>query len=276
MALFIIFVSMVIYVFSLYLGLPVDYWWFPILISTGITIGSYFYSDSIVLSVSGAKLLKNTPGQDIFDIVTNLSIAAGIPPPKVYLIDDPVPNAFATGRDPNHASICVTSGLLKIMGKTELEGVIGHELSHIKNFDTRLMVIVSVLVGCVSLLANIFLRSRISVRGNKNGGAILMIVALVFAILSPIAATLIQLAISRRREFLADASGALLTRYPTGLANALQKLESLQKPDSGIANNATAHLYIVSPFGEKAKNFVTGLFQTHPPIEERIKILRSM
>lgn len=279
MAFFVVFVTAVVYVLAIALGLPTDYWWLALIVTVGMSLGSYFYSDSMVLAISGAKELKNTPGQNIFDIVQNLSIASGLPMPKVYLIEDSAPNAFATGRDPAHASVCVTSGLLQMMNKTELEGVIAHELSHVKNYDTRLMVIVCILVGGVSILANFFLRSLFW-RGRDNdrnqGGAILLVIGLVFAILSPIIVTLIQLAISRQREFLADASGALLTRYPAGLANALEKLSRYQSPDPKFATDATAHLFIVNPFGKKSRDFLAGLLQTHPPIEERIKILRSM
>lgn len=258
MVFFIAFVTLVAYVLAIAVGLPSDFWWIGIALSTGLSILSYFFSDSMVLALSGAKEMKNTAGQDVFDIVQNLSIAAGIPAPKLYLIQDSAPNAFATGRDPKHASVAVTSGLLQTLDKTELEGVIAHELSHIKNFDTRLMVIVSILVGSLAILSDWFIRALLhGDRDSDNGkaGAILLVVGLVFAILSPIVATLIQLAISRKREFLADASGAYLTRYPEGLARALEKLEQLQKPSSKFASNATAHLFIVNPFGKKSKDF---------------------
>jgi len=244
------------------------------------TFVSYYYSDSITLAISGAKEApRKEPFLDLHRVTENLSITAGIPKPKIYLIDDSAPNAFATGRDPKHASIAVTSGLLDKLNKTELEGVIAHEMSHIGNYDIRLMTIVVVLVGVVALLSDWFLRFTFFGGGrrnndNENGqlGAILAIVGIVLLILAPLFATLIQLAISRKREFLADASGALLTRYPEGLASALEKISADHEPLE-VANRATAHLYIANPF--KGKN-VSNLFMTHPPIKERIKILREM
>lgn len=203
--------------------------------------------------------------------------------PKIYVINDPSPNAFATGRDPQHAIVCVTTGILPLLDKSELEGVIAHELSHIKNFDIRLMGIVAVLVGFIAILANLFTQQLwwSSLGGNRedrnnNGQAIFLLIGIVLAILSPIVATLIQLAVSRKRELLADASGVLLTRYPEALASALEKLS--KDPHSlRTASNATAHLFIVNPFrGKNTKQMFTSLFDTHPPIEERVKILRSM
>jgi heat shock protein HtpX len=215
-------------------------------------------------------------------VTENLAIAAGLPKPKLYVIDDPAMNAFATGRDPAHAVVCATTGLLDRLDRREIEGVIAHELSHVKNFDTRLMAVVAVLVGTIAFMADMFMRTlwwgggRRNRDDNGNLGGILMIVGIILAILSPIAATLIQLAVSRKREYLADASGAFLTRYPAGLASALEKL-SRDKDVLPSASNATSHLFIVNPF--KGKNFgawFSGLFDTHPPIEERIKILRTM
>jgi heat shock protein HtpX len=241
---------------------------------------SYYYSDSITLAISGAKEVpRQEPYLELHRAVENLAITAGLPKPKIYVIDDPAPNAFATGRDPNHASIAVTSGLLEMMNKNELEGVIAHELSHDKNYDIRLMTIVVVLVGVVALMSDLFLRwSWLGGRrrGSSDSGGqlqlILFIITIALVILAPIAATLIQLAISRRREFLADASGAILTRYPEGLASALEKLKNYSEPMMN-PNRATAHLYITSPFGIKKAQ---GLFSTHPPIDERIKRLREM
>lgn len=277
MALFVVFFTTVIYVLMRAAGFVGPVWIVGVFFVLLTSLFSYYFSDRMVLAISGAKELKDEPGRDVFDIVNNLSIGAGIPRPKLYLIDNPAPNAFATGRDPQHASIAVTTGLLQLLSRTELEGVIAHELSHIKNFDTRLMVIVSVLVGTIAMLADVFLRSRLwgNSGDNRKAGAIWLVLGLVFAILSPIVATLIQLAISRRREFLADASGAYLTRFPEGLAKALEKLESHQK-QADFANSATAHLYIVNPFGPKNRQWLSSLFQTHPPLNERIKALRSM
>jgi heat shock protein HtpX len=204
--------------------------------------------------------------------------------PKVYIIDDPSPNAFATGRDPNHAAVVATSGLLERLNKAELEGVFAHELSHVKNLDTRLMAVTAILVGFVAILANIFTRSlwwsggrrRNSDDGDNRLQLLFLVIGIIFALLSPVVATLIQLAVSRKREFLADASGALLTRYPEGLASALEKISSDPRPVRS-ASNATAHLFIVNPFKQQqAGKWLASLFNTHPPIEERIKILRSM
>jgi heat shock protein HtpX len=247
-------------------------------ISVFMSFISYWYSDKIVLAISAAKPLEHDQSQELYHLVENLCITAGLPLPKIYLINDPAPNAFATGRDSKNAMIAVTTGLLQTLNRTELEGVISHELSHIGNRDILIQTIVVVLVGAISLIANMFMRGRIFSRkssDNRGGGqlgAILMLVGLVFLILSPIIAKLIQLAISRKREYLADASGVLLTRYPEGLASALEKIS--QNPmQLRTANSATAHLYIVNPFrGKKLIN----LFSTHPPIEERIKRLRGM
>ena len=240
---------------------------------------SYFWSDKIVLGVSGAKQIEKKDSPELFRIIENLSIAAGLPTPKVYIIDDSATNAFATGRDPKHASIAITKGILEKLNQQELEGVAAHELSHVGNRDTLVMAVVSVLVGTIALLSDFFMRSlwfggnRDS--DNKNSG-FMMIIAIIAAILAPIVATLIQLAVSRRREFLADASGVLLTRYPQGLASALQKIASDKEPLE-VANRGTAHLYIVNPLkGNDAREMLAGLFNTHPPIEERIKALHEM
>lgn len=240
---------------------------------------SYFWSDKIVLGISGAKLVEHNQNKELYHLVENICIAGGLPVPKIYIIEDSAPNAFATGRDPKHAAIALTSGIIQKLNKQELEGVIAHELSHVGNRDTLLMSVVSVLVGTIALLADWFLRSM-WFRGrddedNKNG-QILMILALVAAILAPIIAILIQLAISRRREFLADASGVLLTRYPAGLENALLKISSDKEPLEA-ANRGTAHLYIVNPLkGQQAVGWFAGLFNTHPPIEARVKALQEM
>lgn len=247
-----------------------------VIISVGLSLTSYFYSDKIVLAMSKAHEIKRADDPDLYRTVENLAIAAGLPTPKVYLINDSALNAFATGRNPQHAVICVTTGLRSLLTKQELEGVISHELSHVGNFDIRLSSIIVVLVGIVALLSDWML--RISFLGGRRrsdsnqASAILAIVGLVLAILSPIAATLIQLAISRKREYLADASGALLTRYPQGLASALRKIAADKEPLE-VANKATAHLYIANPFKGRR---ISNLFNTHPPIEERIKRLEEM
>lgn len=240
---------------------------------------SYYYSDKIALAVSRAREVpRKEPFLELHRLVENLAITAGIPKPNIYVINDSAPNAFATGRDPKHAAIAVTTGLLDKLNKTELEGVIAHEMSHIGNYDIRLMTIVVVLVGIIALLSDWFLRwTWFGGRRDDNEGGgqlrlIMFIIAIALAILAPLVGTLIQLAISRKREFLADASGALLTRYPEGLASALEKIAKDPEPLE-VANRATAHLYIENPV--KGKN-VSALFMTHPPVEDRIKKLRAM
>ncbi len=278
MTLFIVFISTLVYVMSKAFGLSALSMTGVALIIAGVmSIGSFYYSDKLVITTSGARQIKKDEFPEYFRTVENLAIAAGLPTPKIYIIDDASPNAFATGRDPKHAVVAATTGLLNIMNKAELEGVIAHELSHVKNYDIRLAGVVAVLVGFVAILSDLFIRASFFRDSDDNkGNAIFLIVALVLAILSPIAASLIQLAVSRKREYLADASGALLTRYPEGLASALEKLKNDHTPPRS-ASNATAHLFIENPFdNKKVKNLFTGLFNTHPPLDERIKILRSM
>jgi len=243
---------------------------------------SYWFSDKIVLAMSGARPIKREEDLELYRIVENLCIAAGLAMPKIYMIDDPSPNAFATGRNQERAAVAVTSGLRQALNKNELEGVIAHELSHIGNKDILISTVAVILVGFVALLSDFFLRAHFfrGRRGDREGGGqaqiILMLIGIILAILAPIAATLIQLAISRKREFLADASGALLTRYPEGLASALEKISNHPVPLKRI-NKATAHLYISSPFkGDKGTHWLAKLFMTHPPAKERIKILRGM
>lgn len=249
------------------------------IIALFMSLSGYYSGDKVALWSAGAKEIKKTDNPYVYNMVENLCIAAGVPAPKVYIINDSSPNAFATGRDPKHASIALTTGIIDKLENEELEGVIAHELSHIKNYDIRLMTLVVVLVGIVSLLAHWFLRfsffggrSRDSKQG--SAGTILLIIGLVLMILSPIIANLIKLAISRKREFLADASASLLTRYPEGLAKALEKISQSNQPLKK-ASGATAHLYIASPFGNK-KNITSKLFSTHPPIKERVNALRKM
>lgn len=249
-----------------------------VIFSLLMNVLSYWFSDKIVLKMSGARPASREEFFDLYTVTENLAITAGLPLPKIYVIDDPSPNAFATGRDKQHAVVAVTTGLLQILNRTELEGVIAHELSHIGNRDILLQTVVVVMVGFVAILSDIFLRSGLhggSRDSNSKSGGAIAIVGIVLAILAPISATLIQLAISRKREFLADASGVLLTRYPEGLASALEKIGSYNQPLKR-ANKAMAHLYISSPFGQKKSLGLTKLFLTHPPIEERVKILREM
>ncbi|MEX0621704.1 MAG: M48 family metallopeptidase [Candidatus Woykebacteria bacterium] len=249
-----------------------------LMISGFVNLGSYYWSDKLVLGMSGAKSIEKKDNPDLYRIVENLSIASGSTIPKIYIIDDPAPNAFATGRDPEHAAIAFTTGILNRLERLELEGVAAHELSHIRNYDTRLMSIVVILVGSVALLADIFFRSLWwggANRGRRGGNSLILIVGILAAVLAPIAAQLIKLAISRRREFLADSSGALLTRNPQDLASALLKISSDATPAKN-ANTANAHMFIINPFkGEQAKNWLAGLFRTHPPVEERVEALRG-
>lgn len=239
-----------------------------------MNVGSYWFSDRIVLKMTNAKPASREEFFDLYTVTENLAITAGLPMPKLYVIDDPAPNAFATGRNEKHAVVAATTGLLQRLDRTELEGVIAHELSHIKNKDMLVMTVAVVLAGFIAIVADIFL--RMSMFGgnsdNNKSGAIFAILAVVAIILAPIAAQLIQLAISRRREFLADASGALLTRYPEGLASALQKIHEHGAPMKS-ASHATAHLFIGNPFGSQAGKFVNKLFSTHPPVEDRVNAL---
>lgn len=240
------------------------------LVQSGV---SYWFSDKIALRATGAKEATREEYFDLYNSVENLAITAGLPKPRVYVIEDRVPNAFATGRNPENSAVAVTTGLLRILDKNELEGVIAHEMSHIGNRDVLVMTVVVVLVGLLSLVSDIFIRSMFwgggRDRDNGKTGSVIAILGLVLIILSPIIGALIQMAISRKREYLADASGALLTRYPEGLASALEKI-SAHGGKMKKASNATAHLFIANPFG-KAKR----LFSTHPPVEERIKKLRN-
>lgn len=251
-----------------------------VLFSSLMSFFSYWYSDKIVLAMSRARLIKKDEAPELCRVVENLCIAAGLPLPKIFIIDEMAPNAFATGRDIKHAVVAVTRGLLEKLDRSELEGVIAHELSHIGNKDMLLQTVTVVLVGLVALLSDWFLRwsfwgGRRRNSDSDNGGqlgAIMLIIGVILALLSPIIATLIQLAISRKREFLADADGALLTRYPEGLARALGKIAQDPTP-LHAANKATSHLFIANPFKGKR---ISKLFSTHPPIEERIKALRGM
>ncbi|MEK7175603.1 MAG: M48 family metallopeptidase [Patescibacteria group bacterium] len=277
MSVFFVLVIVLGFVFAQYFGNPKILYFF-VIFSVVMNITSYWFSDKIVLTLAGAKEAKREEYFDLYNSVQNLSITAGLPMPKVYVIADPAPNAFATGRDKEHAVVAATTGLLGILKKDELEGVIAHELSHIGNRDMLISTVVVVLVGFVMILSDIFLRHLFWVGGrdrDSKGHGLMLIIGIVLSILVPIFATLIQLAISRKREFLADASGALLTRYPEGLANALKKISQYSQP-MNRQSSAIAHLYISDPKGSKKTGFgqkVMGLFSTHPPVGERVKAL---
>lgn len=245
-----------------------------------MNFASYWWSDKLVLSMTGAQPADPVQHRELINIVENLAITAGLPMPKVYVVNDPAPNAFATGRNPEHAVVCATTGILAILDRTELEGVMAHELSHVGNRDILVSTVAVVLAGCIAIIADLFMRSMMFGGGDRDNkaGALFMILGIIGIILAPIAAQLIQLAISRKREYLADASGALLTRYPEGLASALEKISAYGRPMQR-ANNATAHLFIADPFGPEKTSFmqrISNLFQTHPPAQDRIRILRDM
>ncbi len=249
--------------------------WGAIILSLLMTSISYFKGDKIALTSTGAKPISKETDRSIYNMVENLCIASGIPMPKVYIIEDMAINAFATGRKPELSSIALTRGAIQKLENEELEGVIAHELSHVKNYDIRFMTLVAVLVGTIALISDIFIRSQLFGRRDRNSKSnpAFLIIGIVLAILSPLIAELIKLAISRKREYLADASASLLTRYPDGLASALEKISQEQKPMKK-ASTATAHLFIANPFSGKQK--LKSLFSTHPPIKERIKKLREM
>lgn len=284
MAVFVVIFSGLFYIIGKYYDSPVPYFILGLLISTFSSLGSYFFSDKIVLLTTGAKPAIKKQFFNFYTVTENLSIASGLPMPKLYVIDDPAPNAFATGRDPQHAVVCATTGLLDMMDRTELEGVIAHELSHVKNYDILLSSIVAVLVGTIALIADWIMRSfwwgglsgRDKDEDRNSRNPIFFALFIIVLIITPLVATIIQLAISRKREFLADASGALLTRYPQGLARALEKISG-DPHHLRTATSSTAHLFISNPFKKRSSgNWFTSLFSTHPPVEERIKILLSM
>ncbi len=278
---FFLFVILVGYIFSLALDNRSILFW-AIGISIFSSFYSYWYSDKLVLSISGAKELKPADNLELYRLVENLAITAGLPLPKIYLINDASPNAFATGRNKNKAVVAVTTGLLARLERSELEGVIAHELAHIGNRDIQLATLITVLVGLIVLLADWFVRFSFYRRSgsgdskNNKGQLIIMLIAIVLAILAPFFAYLMQFAISRKREYLADADAALLTRYPEGLARALEKISADPNPLQ-TANRATAHLFIASPLKDNKKkgNFFTRALATHPPIEERVRRLRE-
>lgn len=285
---FTLFIAGVAYIFTYALGYrPEESFGFLTIFLVAALVmnfASFYFSDSIILTISQAKQIKKQDAPELFRIVENLSIAQGLPMPRVYIIDDTAPNAFATGRDPKHAAVVFTTGILQKLNNLELEGVAAHELSHIKNFDIRVMAVVTILVGLIVLLADMFFRmmwfggGRRRDDNSNSGQGIFLLIAVVLAILSPIIAQLIKLAVSRQREFLADASGAVLTRNPDSLADALLKISSDKEPLE-VANKGTAHLYIANPFKDKQSGGIgwfAGLFNTHPNIEERVKTLRGM
>jgi len=282
MSLFLVFVIVIGYFVSYYFQSPVILYFF-IAFSIIANIFSYWFSDKMVLKIAHAKEANKDEYYDLYTTVENLSITAGLPTPKIYVINDVSPNAFATGRDENHSAVAFTTGLLNLLDKSELEGVVAHELAHIGNRDILLQTVVVVLVGMIAMIADFFLRVTIYGGGRNNdnkGGGPLMILALVFVILSPIVASILKLAISRKREFLADATGAMLTRYPEGLASALVKIEG-SAHEMRHVNHATAHMYISDPYsnlknkdGKKKKpGFMTRIFRTHPPTSDRVKEL---
>lgn len=289
MILFTGFVAFVAYVFTFALGYSrseaVGFLTIFLIFALVMNFASYYFSDSLILAISQAQQIQKKDAPEVFRVVENLSIAQGMPMPRVYVIDDTAPNAFATGRDPQHAAVVFTTGILQKLDRLELEGVAAHELSHVKNYDIRVMAVVTILVGLVALLADMFFRMMWWGGGrrrdeNSGGSAqgLFILIAFILALLSPLIAQLIQLAVSRRREFLADASGALLTRNPDSLADALLKISQDKEPLE-VANKGTAHLYFENPFKDRQQGGVgwfANLFNTHPPVEERIKVLRGM
>jgi len=272
---FLVFIIALGWFFGVYMNYGYGIFIFAVIFSILMSLGGYYKGDKVALVASKAKAIKKGDNPYVYRIVENLSITSGLPMPKVHLIDSPALNAFATGRDPEHASIALTTGIVKALENEELEGVIAHEMSHIKNYDIRIMTIVVVLVGIIALVADIFFRIQLfggGRRNSKGGGGLIAIIGIILLILSPIIAEVIKLAISRKREFLADASGALLTRYPEGLAKALEKISQSKEPLK-TASTATAHMFIANPL--KGKTMMK-LFSTHPPIRERVAKLRGM
>jgi heat shock protein HtpX len=276
MGVFLVFVIAISFAIAWYVGNPLILY-IGAIIAMVTSFGSYWYSDKIVLRMTGARQITKEQAPELYNIVENLSITAGLPMPKVYIVDDPSPNAFATGRDPKHAVVAATTGLLQILDRNELEGVMAHELAHVGNRDMLVMTVAVVLAGFVAILADFLTRSMMF-GGGRDRSPIFLILGIAGIILAPIAAKLIQLAISRKREYLADATGALLTRYPEGLASALEKISSHAQP-MRKASHATAHLFISDPFQEKKRGIgqkISALFQTHPPASDRIARLRAM
>lgn len=278
MGTFLVMVIAICYAVSWYLGNPIILY-IGAAIAMFTSVGSYWFSDKVVLRMTGAKQITREQAPELYNIVENLSITAGLPMPRVFIVNDPAPNAFATGRDPEHAVVAATTGLLQILDRTELEGVMAHELSHVGNRDMLVMTVAVVLAGFIAIVADFLTRTMLFGGGNnRDRHPAFLIVGIIGIILAPIAAKVIQLAISRKREYLADATGALLTRYPEGLASALEKISQSAQPMQR-ASHATAHLFISDPFQDKQTGVmhkISGLFQTHPPAADRIKRLRSM
>jgi heat shock protein HtpX len=277
MGVFLVLVIAVGYGASWYLGSSVILYG-AVIFALFMNVGSYWFSDKIVLSMTGAREATHAEFPDLWNVVENLSITAGLPMPKVFVVDDPAPNAFATGRDPEYAVVATTTGLLQILDRSELEGVIAHELSHIGNRDMLVMTVAVVLAGFLAMLADFLSRAIMYGGSDRQKSPIFLVIGIAGIILVPIAAQLIKLAISRKREYLADASGALLTRYPEGLASALEKISGYGRPMQKVSH-ATAHLFIADPYGSGERTLgqkIGGLFQTHPPAGERIKVLREM
>lgn len=276
MTFFLVFVIAVAYAVAWYLGNPIILY-IAAIFAIGMSFGSYWHSDKIVLSMTGAKPASRESHPELWNVVENLSITAGLPMPKVYVVEDSAPNAFATGRNPEHAVVAATTGLLQVLERNELEGVMAHELAHVGNRDMLVMTVAVVLAGFLAILADFFMRT-LMFGGDRDRHPAFLILGIVGIFLAPLAAQLIQMAVSRKREYLADATGALLTRYPEGLASALEKISSHSRPMKR-ASHATAHLFISDPFSGGKQNFtarIGGMFQTHPPIAERISRLRSM
>lgn len=276
---FLVLVIAVCYGVSIYLDNPAILYIGAILAML-MSVGSYWFSDRVVLSMTRARQVTKAEAPDLYNIVENLSITAGLPMPRVFVVDDPSPNAFATGRDPEHAVVAATTGLLQILDRSELEGVMAHELAHVGNRDMLVMTIAVVLAGFIAIVADFFSRAIFwgGGRDSRDRHPVFLIVGIIGIILAPIAAKMIQMTISRKREYLADATGALLTRYPEGLASALEKISRNNQPMRHISH-ATAHLFISDPYKANNRgllNKINGLFQTHPPVEDRIIKLRGM
>lgn len=283
LALFAALFSAVFYAIGQYYGNPSGFFLIGFIISVATSVSSYFWSDKLVLSMTGAKLADKKEYFDLYTVTENLALAAGLPMPKVYVIEDDMPNAFATGRDAKHGVVAATTGLLKRLDRSDIEGVIAHELSHIKHKDMLLSTVLAVLVGALVFAIDFLSRSMFWGGGRSDndnrGNALWGVLTIVLIVITPLLASLIQMAVSRKREYMADAGGVLLTRNPDGLADALEKISAYPHPMSH-ASNATAHLFFANPFKtdahQKATRWMANLFSTHPPMEERIKILRSM
>lgn len=269
---FILLVVIIAWLFVKFLGADNNVMYYVIIGALVYVVISYYTSSKVALKINGAREISKKENPEVYRIVENLAITEGLPMPKIYMIEDPAPNAFATGRDPNHSSVAVTTGLLKIMDKKELQGVLAHEIGHIKNYDIRVAIMAFALVAVIGLISDIMLRMSWFRDGDDNDNQLFFIIGIVAAILAPFVAMLIQMAISRKREYLADATGALTTRYPDGLASALAKIQS-HGSVMKHQNSSTAHFFFANPL---KKGSLSGLFSTHPPIDERIKRLTQM